>query len=141
MDRLAEQRLLILEERKLDEERRARERRDKEEREEREARARAAAEAEAKEKAAREAEEQKRKEEEAAKNVKKKPLKFRDAVGRKFSFPFELCNTWEKMELLIKQAFKHVEIIGLHVEEGHYDLCGPNGEIILPSIWDAVIEP
>ena len=95
MERLAEQRLLILEERKLDEERRARERRDKEEREEREAKARAAAEAETKAKAAREAEEQKRKEEEAAKNVKKKPLKFRDAVGRKFSFPFELCNTWE----------------------------------------------
>jgi hypothetical protein len=26
---------------------------------------------------------------------KKKPLKFKDAVGRKFSFPFHLCATWE----------------------------------------------
>lgn len=26
---------------------------------------------------------------------KKKPIKFKDAVGRKFSFPFHLCNTWE----------------------------------------------
>lgn len=25
---------------------------------------------------------------------KKKPIKFKDAVGRKFSFPFELCETW-----------------------------------------------
>lgn len=25
----------------------------------------------------------------------KKPIKFKDAVGRKFSFPFHLCNTWQ----------------------------------------------
>ena len=25
---------------------------------------------------------------------RKKPIKFKDAVGRKFSFPFHLCNTW-----------------------------------------------
>ena len=25
---------------------------------------------------------------------KKKPIKFKDAVGRKFNFPFHLCNTW-----------------------------------------------
>ena len=25
---------------------------------------------------------------------KDKPLKFQDAIGRKFSFPFHLCNTW-----------------------------------------------
>lgn len=28
-------------------------------------------------------------------NEKKKPIKFKDAVGRKFSFPFELCRTWQ----------------------------------------------
>lgn len=26
---------------------------------------------------------------------KEKPIKFKDAVGRKFSFPFHLCNTWQ----------------------------------------------
>ena len=26
---------------------------------------------------------------------RKKPIKFKDAVGRKFSFPFHLCRTWE----------------------------------------------
>ncbi|MCJ1449421.1 MAG: hypothetical protein MMC23_009941 [Stictis urceolatum] len=72
---------------------------------------------------------------------KKKPIKFKDAVGRKFSFPFHLCATWEGMEDLIKQAFLHVDIIGPHVAEGHYDLIGPNNEIILPAVWETVIEP
>ena len=45
------------------------------------------------------------------------------------------------MEDLIKQAFLHVEVIGPHVQEGHYDLIGPNGEIILPSVWEKVVEP
>ncbi|KKA16754.1 hypothetical protein T310_9633 [Rasamsonia emersonii CBS 393.64] len=72
---------------------------------------------------------------------KKKPIKFKDAVGRKFSFPFHLCKTWQGMEELIRQAFLHVEVIGPHVAEGHYDLVGPNGDIILPQVWETVIEP
>ncbi|ODM17129.1 hypothetical protein SI65_07528 [Aspergillus cristatus] len=72
---------------------------------------------------------------------KKKPIKFKDAIGRKFSFPFELCCTWQGMEELIRQAFLHIEVIGPHVADGHYDLVGPNGDIILPQIWDTVIEP
>ena len=45
------------------------------------------------------------------------------------------------MEYLIKEAFTHVEVIGPHVEQGHYDLLGPQGEIILPHVWETVIEP
>ena len=45
------------------------------------------------------------------------------------------------MEDLIKQAFLHVDVIGPHVAEGHYDLVGPNGEIILPRVWETMIEP
>lgn len=45
------------------------------------------------------------------------------------------------MEELIKQAFLHVDVIGPHVQEGHYDLIGPNGEIILPQVWEKVVEP
>lgn len=45
------------------------------------------------------------------------------------------------MEELIRQAFLHIEIIGPHVADGHYDLVGPNGDIILPQVWDTVIEP
>ncbi|RPB22015.1 hypothetical protein L211DRAFT_789475, partial [Terfezia boudieri ATCC MYA-4762] len=125
----------------MEQERREREKKEKEEKAEKEAREKAEKEAKEKEKKEKEEAERKKEEEEAKKKIKKKPLKFRDAVGRKFSFPFEYCDTWEKMERLIKQAFKHVEVIGVHVEEGHYDLHGPNGEIILPDFWDAVVEP
>ena len=45
------------------------------------------------------------------------------------------------MEDLIRQAFLHVEVIGPHVAEGHYDLVGPNGEIILPQVWETMVEP
>jgi hypothetical protein len=45
------------------------------------------------------------------------------------------------MEELIRHAFIHVEGLGPHVAEGHYDLIGPNGEIILPRVWDSVIQP
>lgn len=45
------------------------------------------------------------------------------------------------MEELIRQAFIHVETIGPHVQDGHYDLLGPNGEIILPQVWETVVEP
>jgi hypothetical protein len=45
------------------------------------------------------------------------------------------------MEELIRQAFLHVEVIGPHVVAGHYDLVGPSGEVILPKVWETVIEP
>jgi hypothetical protein len=82
-----------------------------------------------------------KKAEEAAKKAELAPIKFKDAVGRNFSFPFHLCNTWQGMEDLIKQAFLQVDVLGPHVQEGHYDLIGPNGDIILPVVWEKVIEP
>lgn len=45
------------------------------------------------------------------------------------------------MEDLIKQAFLQVDVLGPHVQEGHYDLIGPDGEIILPSVWEKVVQP
>ena len=45
------------------------------------------------------------------------------------------------MEYLIKEAFLHVAELGPHVADGHYDLLGPKDEIIMPSIWESVIEP
>ncbi|KAH7198805.1 uncharacterized protein B0J16DRAFT_360480 [Fusarium flagelliforme] len=60
------------------------------------------------------------------KKAEKAPIRFKDAVGRKFSFPFHLCATWQGMEELIKQAFMQVDVLGPHVMEGHYDLMGPD---------------
>lgn len=71
----------------------------------------------------------------------KLPIRFKDAVGRKFSFPWHICKTWKGMESLIKQAFLHVDTIGDHVHAGHYDLTGPDGEIILPQVWDTMVQP
>ena len=70
-----------------------------------------------------------------------KPIKFKDAVGRKFSFPWRLACSWDGMEDLIRAAFLHVDVVGPHVAEGHYDLVGPDNEIILPALWETVIKP
>ncbi|KAF5009913.1 hypothetical protein FDECE_3898 [Fusarium decemcellulare] len=45
------------------------------------------------------------------------------------------------MEDLVKQAFMQVDVLGPHVMEGHYDLIGEDGRIILPSIWGDIVEP
>ncbi|KAG6116030.1 hypothetical protein E4U13_002179 [Claviceps humidiphila] len=63
--------------------------------------------------------------EEAAKKTVQPPIKFKDAG----------------MEELIKQAFLQVDVLGPLVRQGHYDLVGPNGEIILPTVWDKVVQP
>ncbi|KAL1854346.1 hypothetical protein Daus18300_011532 [Diaporthe australafricana] len=69
-------------------------------------------------------------------------IHFKDAVGRRFNYPWSLAKTWEGMEDLIKQAFAHVEVVGPHVQEGHYDLVTtPDGEIVLPVVWEKFIEP
>ena len=52
------------------------------------------------------------------------------------------------MEDLIRQAFLHVDVLNPrvaiilpHVTDGHYDLVGPTGEIILPQVWETMVEP
>lgn len=70
-----------------------------------------------------------------------KSIRFKDALDRKFSFPFHLCKTWKGMETLIKQAFMQIDDIGDHVRQGHYDLTGPDGEIILPQVWENMVQP
>jgi hypothetical protein len=71
----------------------------------------------------------------------KAPLKFTDAVDRSFTLPWHLVKSWKGMETLIRQAFVNIERIGPHVANGHYHLLGPNGEIILPQVWDIVVQP
>jgi len=70
-----------------------------------------------------------------------KPIKLKDAVGRRYSFPYYRCETWAGIEELIKSAFLHVEVIGPHVSEGHYDLMNSAGEVILPQLWEDHVQP
>lgn len=72
---------------------------------------------------------------------KKAPLKFKDALGRTFNFPWDRCYKWDDMEALINQAFAHIENIGPHVKQGHYSLIGPDKETILRDYWEDSIAP
>jgi hypothetical protein len=45
------------------------------------------------------------------------------------------------MEELIKQAFLNDSDIGTQVQNGAYDLVGPDGGIILPQIWETMVRP
>ncbi|KAL2075039.1 hypothetical protein VTL71DRAFT_8819 [Oculimacula yallundae] len=79
-----------------------------------------------------------------------KPVRSNDAVGRKFSFPFEICRTWEVVwrriyfqgvEKQIKDSVFHVEPIRTSVDDGCYNLINPGVQIILPQVWEATIKP
>jgi hypothetical protein len=45
------------------------------------------------------------------------------------------------MKALIDQAFLHVDVIGNHVNEGHYDLLNEEGKIILPEVFETMVKP
>ncbi|KAG9950878.1 hypothetical protein KCU85_g3309, partial [Aureobasidium melanogenum] len=91
--------------------------------------------------AAKKAAEEELKKNAPAPDADKAPLKFTDAVDRSFTLPWHLVKTWKGMETLIRQAFVNIERIGPHVANGHYHLLGPNNEIILPQVWDIVVQP
>ncbi|KAL8938553.1 MAG: hypothetical protein Q9211_003158 [Gyalolechia sp. 1 TL-2023] len=90
------------------------------------------------EQAAREAAEIRRREDESG---VKQEIKFKDALGRKHRFPFANCRRWEGMHNLICNAFRNVEEHRPHVSEKRYDLVDSSGNVILPLIWEDVIEP
>jgi hypothetical protein len=45
------------------------------------------------------------------------------------------------MSKLINQASEHIDALSPHVQSGHYDLIDPDGQIILPTLWDATVQP
>jgi hypothetical protein len=55
--------------------------------------------------------------------------------------PLTTANIWQGIEELIRQSFLHVEGIGPRVADGRYDLVGPNGAIVLPQVWEELIQP
>ncbi|KAJ4580572.1 hypothetical protein HRR83_003519 [Exophiala dermatitidis] len=107
--------------------------------EEAQAKLKEAEEAAAKAKA--EAEEAEKKAAAAAAPEKKAPVRFKDAIGRNYNFPWERCCKWRDMEGLINQAFAHIEGLAEHVMNGRYDLIGPDKEIIMPNYWESIVQP
>jgi hypothetical protein len=91
--------------------------------------------------AAREVAEEELKKNAPGPDADKPPLIFIDAMGRSFTLPWHLVKTWVGMKTLIRQAFVNIERIGPHVVNGRYHLIGPHGQIILPQVWDTVVQP
>src|SRR2546423_1542747 len=50
--------------------------------------------------------------------------------------PLGLCCT-----ACAEHCFEHIEVIGPHVQSGHYGLVDHDGQIILPVLWDATVQP
>ncbi|KAI3332927.1 hypothetical protein F4824DRAFT_474156 [Ustulina deusta] len=71
----------------------------------------------------------------AGRPPQKLPVRFRDAVGRNFLFPWEKAKTWTGMRGLINNCFVHVDVLGPHVMAGRYDLS-----VNLPFPMDAANE-
>ncbi|KAI0425947.1 hypothetical protein F5Y09DRAFT_320391 [Xylaria sp. FL1042] len=71
----------------------------------------------------------------AGRPPQKLPVRFRDAVGRNFLFPWEKAKTWTGMRRLINSCFLHVDVVGPHVMAGRYDLS-----VNLPFSMDAANE-
>jgi hypothetical protein len=41
----------------------------------------------------------------------------------------------------VKESFLHVDMLRSQVFDGHYDIVGPQGEIVLPQVWEDLVEP
>ncbi|KAI8624414.1 hypothetical protein F5Y19DRAFT_314334 [Xylariaceae sp. FL1651] len=71
----------------------------------------------------------------AGRPPQKLPIRFRDAVGRNFIFPWEKAKTWLGMKRLVQSCFSYVDVIGPHVMAGRYDLI-----VALPYPMDSTSE-
>jgi hypothetical protein len=87
---------------------------------------------------------------------REKPIKFKDAVGREFSFPFDFCKTWavglttdflldlshdrlipalcREWKTLSIRLFYMLKLSDRMSQKVDTIFVGPNGEIILPQI-------
>ncbi|ORY12803.1 hypothetical protein BCR34DRAFT_458431, partial [Clohesyomyces aquaticus] len=68
-------------------------------------------------------------------------IKFQDASGQTFAFPWGSCKTWTAMEELINQAFLHDEDLSPRVQKGQYELIDADGNIVLPLLWETAVRP
>ncbi|KAH6867721.1 hypothetical protein B0T10DRAFT_502154 [Thelonectria olida] len=69
-----------------------------------------------------------------------KPINL-DAVGRKFTLPYEHCRTWEMMEDIIVSAFSNTDLDD-QVQDGRYDIVNADTDaIILPETWRSAVLP
>ncbi|KAL8993869.1 MAG: hypothetical protein Q9169_006024 [Polycauliona sp. 2 TL-2023] len=65
----------------------------------------------------------------------------KDSLSRTHIFPLEMCKTWTGICKLLTEAYRSNESMRSMVAGGHYHLLTPNGEIILPKVWHAIVSP
>ena len=96
-----------------------------------------------------------------------KPLTLKDCLGRRFSLPMQACRSWQvsaqssrimgicyehdnrmlnnrhqqTMRSLITSSFLHTDALSPQIAQGSYDLLGPSGDIILPEVWESMVQP
>lgn len=68
-------------------------------------------------------------------------IKFRDALGRNYTFPYDSIDTWAGLSTILTQIFLPIPIVGPHVSAGHFDIFNNMNEIILPAFWAQKVEP
>ncbi|KAL8813206.1 MAG: hypothetical protein Q9223_000959 [Gallowayella weberi] len=68
-------------------------------------------------------------------------ITLKDPLSRTLVFPLRLCKTWLGIRDLITEAFRGIDTLETHVDSGRYDLINLKGEVIIPEVWDAIIEP
>ena len=45
------------------------------------------------------------------------------------------------MESLLANSFSHDPTVNVQTLGSRFDIVGPNGDIILPAVWESVIQP
>ncbi|PVH81680.1 hypothetical protein DL98DRAFT_653843 [Cadophora sp. DSE1049] len=64
-------------------------------------------------------------------------ITFINASGKPFQFPFEDCQTWQRMKSLIDCANPEDS----PVQDGHYELRNKENFVILKNVWEKMIKP
>ncbi|KAF5559916.1 hypothetical protein FNAPI_4496 [Fusarium napiforme] len=68
-------------------------------------------------------------------------IRFKDAVGRRYGFPYHLVQTLEGIENMIKEAFRQVDGLYPYVLARRYDLIDSDGNSIDLVNWESTVEP
>lgn len=68
-------------------------------------------------------------------------VKFKDAGGRTWTFPWKFCKQWKTMQILITKCCADHPAVFAQVEAGRYWLFGPDEVVIMPELWEHTVQP
>ncbi|KAF2819785.1 hypothetical protein CC86DRAFT_471868 [Ophiobolus disseminans] len=63
-----------------------------------------------------------------------------DTIGRKFSCPWKICNTWEGMKEFLRQSSGGIQAILDLLNSGEFDML--QNDVVIPShLWETTVVP